>query len=331
MRKIIWPLPIIFLFVAAIIFLPKNNPTSSTQKDNQNAAPPKTLSFFASILKKKPTVTEEKTVTLIAAGDVMPGRSVNYHSVQQNDFTWPFAKTAEILKSADIAFINLESPFVDNCPLTNGGMIFCSDKRNIQGLTFAGIDIVNIANNHIANFGQEGIKQTRRLLKTNYISLIGTADGAVFKTVNTIRFGFLGYNDFASPPGISQANKEKIATDIAGAKAKADIVVVSFHWGEEYTDKPSKRQQELAHLVIDSGADLVIGHHPHWVQPTEKYKDKLIIYSLGNFIFDQFWSQKTKEGVVGKFKFSGNKLIWYELLPIEIDNFGQPSFRQNLE
>lgn len=330
MKKFIFGvLMVVFIFLAGLYFSTKNRPLITNEKTT-NTNQLVGLSFFAKILQRGKIATGTPVVTFIAAGDVMLGRSINYRSAKQNNFVWPFEKTASVLSEADIAFINLESPFVENCPLTNAGMIFCSDKKGIGGLIFSGIDIVNIANNHMGNFGADGIKQTRQLLEDNNMSSIGTADGVVFRTVNTIRFGFLGYNDFASPAGISQANKEKIATDIAGAKAKADIVVASFHWGEEYTDKPSKRQQELAHLAIDNGADLIIGHHPHWVQPVEKYKDKLTVYSLGNFVFDQGWSQKTKEGIVGKFEFSKTELTNYELLPVLINDFGQPSFVENL-
>ncbi len=314
----------IFIFLITLLYFSLNNELPAVNQKTVSINQSRGSGFFAKILQKKQAVTEAPTATIVTTGDVMLGRSINYRSAKQNNFVWPFEKTADVLKNADITFINLESPFVDNCPLTNSGMVFCSDQRNIQGLTFAGIDIVNLANNHIGNFGQEGIKQTRQLLEGNNMSLIGTTDGAVFKTVNDIRFAFLGYNDFASPAGIAQAKNEKIVKDIIDAKAKSDIVAISFHWGEEYTDKPTKRQQELAYLAIDNGADLIIGHHPHWVQPTENYKDKLIVYSLGNFIFDQGWSQKTKEGIVGRFKFSGTKLTSYELLPVLINDFGQP-------
>lgn len=327
MKKfILGVLVIIFIFFLAFFCFSTKNKPLITNKGTANNNQPVDLSIFAKILQRKKIVAEPPTTTLIAAGDVMLGRSINYRSVKLNNFTWPFEKTANVLKNADIAFVNLESPFVENCPSTNVGMTFCEDARHIEGFIYAGIDIVNLANNHIGNFGQEGIKQTIRLLESNEILPIGTTNGAVFKTVNSIRFTFLGYNDFASPAGIAQVKKEKIVADIANAKTKSDVIVVSFHWGNEYTDKPTKRQQELAYLAIDNGADLIIGHHPHWIQPAEQYKDKLIIYSLGNFIFDQGWSQKTKEGIVGKFEFSKTKLTDYELLPILIDNFGQPSF-----
>lgn len=260
----------------------------------------------------------EIPVTLITTGDVMLGRSINSRSVQQKNFTWMWEKMADVLRAADLTLINLESPFVQDCPTTNTGMIFCSDVRNAEGLVFAGIDIVNLANNHINNFGQEGIKTTTELLNNAGITPVGIGV-PVFKSLKNIKFAFLGYNALGLLPDIAQEIKQ--------AKNNADIVVVSFHWGNEYTDQPTARQRELARLAIDSGADLIIGHHSHWIQPTETYKDKLIVYNLGNFIFDQSWSEKTRQGIIGKFAFLNNKLNNYEFLPIEISLLGQPSLK----
>ncbi len=180
MKKFVFGvLVIIFISLLALNYFILNNRLPVVNQKPVNINQPVNLSFFAKILQRGKIVTETPTVTLIVAGDVMLGRSINYRSAKQNNFVWPFEKTVEVLKTADITFINLESPFVDNCPLTNSGMVFCSDQRNIQGLTFAGIDIVNLANNQIGNYGQEGIKQTRQLLEGNNMSLIDTTDGAL--------------------------------------------------------------------------------------------------------------------------------------------------------
>lgn len=137
----------------------------------------------------------------------------------------------------------------------------------------------------------------------------------------------MGYNDISkNQPGVSNVSEEKIKTEMVQAKKAADVVVVIFHWGVEYRDQPDERQKYLGHLAIDAGADLVIGNHPHWIQPVEIYQDKLITYAHGNLIFDQEWSQKTKEGVIGKYTFYDDKLIDVEYLPIYIENWGQPKF-----
>ena len=270
------------------------------------------------------TLSGEHLHTLIATGDVIPARSVNYQTLQANDFTWPFTHTAEILKQADLTFINLESPLVPNCPVTNEGMIFCGDPRHIEGLQFAGVDIVNLANNHLGNWGQEGIISTQQLLNQANILTTGCL-GPTYTNINGLRLAFLGYNDIPEfVPGLSQVDKNKIKTEVSRAKQQADIVIVAFHWGVEYTNQPTSRQQELAHWAIDAGADLIIGNHPHWIQPVEIYQNKLIMYAHGNFIFDQMWSLETREGVIGRYVFYDKQLIDAQFLPIQINDFGQP-------
>lgn len=276
-------------------------------------------------------VPKEKIRTIIATGDVIPARSVNFKTSVLKDFKWPYLKTAEELKNADITLINLESPLIGNCPLTNEGMIFCGDAGNIEGLTYAGVDIVNLANNHMANFGPKGIESSIDLLKKSVIAKTGIGQPEILD-IRGIKFAFLGYNDISKPQaGIANADEEKIKSDISDVKAISDVVIVSFHWGTEYKEKPEERQKFLGHLAIDAGADLIIGNHPHWIQPVEIYKGKLIAYAHGNFIFDQMWSEKTREGVVGKYTFYGKQLIDVEYMPIKINNYGQPYFLEGSE
>jgi len=248
------------------------------------------------------TLSARRVRTLIATGDVIPARSVNFRAHQYQNFKWPFEKTASVLKSADITLINLESPLVSGCPLTNSGMIFCGDPENVQGLVFAGVDVASLANNHLENQGVKGVESTISILEEKDILATGIS-GPVFKNVGGLRLAFLGYNDVDGGQVISLAREEKIASEIKEARQEADLIVVSFHWGEEYRSSPTQRQKELAHLAVDSGADLVVGNHPHWLQPVEIYKEKIIVYAHGNFVFDQMWSEKTKIGVIGRYTF----------------------------
>ncbi len=117
--------------------------------------------------------------------------------------------------------------------------------------------------------------------------------------------------------------KSLVSDEVVKSKLTADIVIVSFHWGEEYTKTITSHQKELAHIAIESGADVVVGHHPHWVQEKEIYHDKPVYYSLGNFVFDQMWSEETRKGVLLKLVFNGRALVGEELLPILIFDFGQ--------
>lgn len=242
------------------------------------------------------TVSSERRRVFMATGDVMLGRVVNIQATKKNNFLWAFEKTADFLKAADITFINLEAPLVKDCPLVNEGFKFCGDERHVEGLLFAGIDVASIANNHAGNYGREGIENTIQLLTENNILVTGR-NKAVYKDMRGIRFAFLGYNDIGyKEDGIAWTDEKTMKSEISEAKKNADVVVVSVHWGAEYQSQPDKRQIDLAHLLIDAGGDLIIGNHPHWIQPIEIYKNKFITYAHGNFIFDQEWSLETKGG-----------------------------------
>lgn len=277
------------------------------------------------------TLSAQKLRTIIATGDIIPARSVNYQVISRNDFRWPYLNTANLVRHADITFVNLETPLIKNCPVTQEGMIFCGDFRNIEGLNFAGVDIASLANNHAGNYRVSGVKETVKLLNDNGIDVTGI-NGPQVKVIRGINFAFLGYNDITVPQvGIANTDEEKIKKEITQAKQIADVVVVTFHWGVEYRDQPDDRQIYLGHLSIDAGADLVIGNHPHWIQPVEIYQDKLITYAHGNYIFDQMWSEKTKLGVIGRYTFFDNKLIDVQYLPIYIEDYGQARFLEGIE
>jgi gamma-polyglutamate biosynthesis protein CapA len=257
-------------------------------------------------------------ITLIATGDVLPARTINARSEELHDYTWPWQATKDLLSGADIVFINLETPLLDGCPIIRSGTVFCGKGAAVTGLKSAGVDVANLANNHINNFGQKGIDSTIQILESHGIKTVGIKNPAII-TVHGTKFAFLGFN--AVPLSTSL---QSITAQIKSAKENVDFVIVQFHWGNEYTTKISDQQAQLAHLAIDSGADLVIGNHPHWVQPEEVYKGKIIKYALGNFIFDQFWSAETLKGELGEFKISNHQVINHRYLPISIDQFGQP-------
>jgi gamma-polyglutamate biosynthesis protein CapA len=286
---------------------------------------PLTIERIFSETKIFPALDGEKVITVIATGDVIPARSTNYQTIQRKDFTWPFQKTADVLKSADLTFINLETPLMKNCQPVNEGMRFCGSSGHIEGLKFAGVDVASLANNHAANYGREGIGETKKLLEGNAILVTGLS-GPVYVQVKGIKFAFLGYSDIEKTPLVSTAEEGRIRDEVAQARKNADVVIVQYHWGSEYITPPEERQIFLGKLTVDSGADLVIGNHPHWIKPVQFYNGKLITYGHGNFVFDQEWSQKTKEGVVGKYTFYGKDLIDVEFLPVEIVNYGQPYF-----
>jgi len=268
--------------------------------------------------------SDSSSFTLVFGGDVMLGRTVNTRIKKYSDNSWPFRKVYPLLSSGDITMVNLESPFRSGCRPTDGGMIFCADPLSVEGLILSGVDVVTLANNHIGNQKEEGIKETLSVLSSAGISSIGQGTPYI-KKINNTSIAFLGFNDI--PPYISEISNvspEIIKNEISRAKKNADLVIATFHWGNEYSLR-SSRQVELAHLAIDSGADVVIGHHPHWVQETETYRGKPIYYSLGNLVFDQMWSEETKNGLIVKLTFSNSTLIEKEEFPIHIYDYGQPA------
>jgi poly-gamma-glutamate synthesis protein (capsule biosynthesis protein) len=266
--------------------------------------------------------------TMIATGDIIPARLVDYYATQKNDFLWPFRPTADYVKNADVTFGNLESPLFAGCKLSTGGLTFCGDARFVSGLQLDGIDVVNLANNHTNNFGAQGINATVDLLNKNGIQSTGLGPPAIVD-VRGLKFAFLGYNGVGLP-----VDRNAMQQGIAFARQQADVVVVQFHWGKEYERQPipdpgvptPDDPVEIGHMAIDAGADIVIGNHPHWYQPIEIYKGKLITYAHGNFVFDQMWSEETREGVIGTYTFYDNKLIAASWKPIRIYDYGQPRF-----
>jgi hypothetical protein len=274
--------------------------------------------------------------TIIATGDVIPARSVNYQMVTRNDFLYPFRPTAAYLRTGDITLIDLESPLIQGCPLQDTGMQFCGDPRAVQGLRYAGVDVACTANNHIGNYGEAAITETWQHLRAAAINPCGL-DHTAIVTVRGLRFAFLAYNCVGQRFDYALARRE-----IRAARQRAAIVVVSVHWGREYVPVPQTAPGiadddpvTVGRFIIDSGADLVIGNHPHHVQGVELYHGHLITYAHGNFVFDQMFSVPdcpgdanlfctTREGVVGTYTFYGRRLVAVRYRPVVIYNYAQP-------
>lgn len=309
--------------------------------------------------------------SLVLTGDIIPARSVNFQMTQKNDFFWPLRGIADVLKNADLTLVNLESPLIPDCPLTNEGMIFCGDQRFGQSLKEAGVDVVNLANNHSLNYGWEGIGQTETLLNNLGMETIGFTSNVILegsrfnretdrisneilslraspslqndknfkcqenifcshleiKQVGNIKIAFLGYNTVGQ-----KLDRELVGQQINQAKQQADLLVISIHWGAEYAKEPaaeSEDPKELGRWLIDQGADIIVGNHPHVIQPYEYYQNGVIFYALGNTVFDQEWSPDTKKGILVKLHFSGTQIAKdkTEIIPIGIKNYGEAFLR----
>ncbi|OQA36806.1 MAG: Capsule biosynthesis protein CapA [Parcubacteria group bacterium ADurb.Bin326] len=294
--------------------------------------------------KIDPLLTEEKTTepqktVLIFGGDVMLSRTVGQKMEKYQDYAWPFKKISSLLSSADIAVINLESPLTYSGKyfVPSGSFSFNADPRSLQGLILAGIDLAALANNHFGNQGVSGMRDTFKILQEKGIAFVGAGNTSAeahqpaLIEKNGITFSFLNYGypeDLyvanSSTPGIANMDIAEMKKDVKLAKEKSDVVIIIMHAGIEYVNKPNSQQKEFARGAIDAGADLVIGHHPHWVQITEIYQSKPIIYSLGNLVFDQMWSTETQQGALAKVIFRDNLISSIEIIPIRIKDYGQP-------
>ncbi len=252
-----------------------------------------------------------------------------------NNPALPFVKLAPLLSSADITFINLESPFADKGPRGEAGLIFRAHPETVAGLVLAGVDVVSTANNHARDCGDHGVAFTIDLLRTHQMEPVGTAateeevHRGVVLTRRGIRFGFLGYTYDQSNGNwhdvdkrIALADPVIMEQDVHEMKRRADVVIVSMHNGIEYMKRPSPKQIEFAHRAIDAGAALVVGHHPHVVQPVERYHDGVIFYSLGNFIFDQFQRIETQHGIIADVHFSGSAIASAQSISVRIAHDG---------
>jgi len=281
-----------------------------------------------------------RDVEIILTGDVMLGRTVMTKSLDSGEPTYPFEKVAGQLAEADFVFVNLENPIIENCPRTSTGLKFCADPKLTSSLKFAGVDVVTLANNHALDYGKGGIEKTVEFLKEEGIEAVGLGN-LVIKEKKGIRFGFLGFNFVSSGP------KDEDFKLVSDSDEKVEVLIVGIHWGEEYQDKANKFQREWAKKLVEVGADVIVGHHPHWVQDVEyikkpvyaegasspsvsedtKYDEYAVAYySLGNFIFDQMWSKKTREGLIIKLTFRDGRLISEEKLPIYMSSWAQPEF-----
>lgn len=267
------------------------------------AAVTPTLSYIASPLPEPP-----KTATILFAGDMMFDRSIRLAMEKEGpDFILSCMKTE--LEKPDAVVANLEGPITANPSVSVGSAPGSANNFTftfppyVAPLIYAhNIRIVNLGNNHILNFGEAGVLSTIGYLDQAGVMHFGSPlDNSVLDTeVNGISLTFVNYNEFGL-----QSLKEAASTtlmQITEAKARGRIVVVFTHWGAEYV-AAHPYDIRLAHSFIDAGAELVIGTHPHVIQEHEVYNGKHIYYSLGNFIFDQYWEDKVRKGLMVEVSF----------------------------
>ncbi|MFL5778780.1 MAG: CapA family protein [Chloroflexota bacterium] len=245
----------------------------------------------------------------------------------------------DLIEGADIAIANFENPAPDAPRWHTRGTVFSAQPRLIDGLRHAGIDYVSLANNHIRDAGGVGVLQTMANLDRRGIAHSGAGKNLAAARRPAIleaaggKVAILAYDAIAP---VYHAGSERIGSaplsakivrqDVAAArKAGAGVVIVFPHWGTEYREKPFAKQQQLARAIIDAGADMVIGNHAHWAAAVEVYKGRPIWYALGNFVFDQTWSEPTMEGITLELTFERSRLVQARMRPHIILDKAQPN------
>jgi len=269
-------------------------------------------------------------IKLIAVGDI---------SLQTKNKKNLFEKVKEIFKDKDILFGNLETVLSNQGEEVEKAVTLHTSPKKVWYLREAGFDILNIANNHIMDLGIEGFSNTLDALNEGGLLFVGANDepGRKYQILEKkgIKLGFVGYTEDGfnlSQQGvwINRIDQTDIIKDIEFIKPQCDFIIISLHWGIENIFYPSPKQIRLAHRLIDAGATVILGHHPHVIQGIERYKHGLIAYSLGNFQFDPRLSHsKTNDSIILCLEFCKKRLENYRIIPIVIDKNFIPTLALN--
>ncbi len=260
-------------------------------------------------------------LNFLSFGDIMLDRGVRQIITKHGlDYLLENLKKDNFFSGHDYVAANLEGAVTASgehlSPVYANDFAFF--PANILSLKKYNFNIFNLANNHLSDQGMEGEKSTRKFLQANSFAFFGCRDKVIADCSMTITkngstsVAWLGFSQV-----YGKLDQKKVVAKIQEAKKQANFVIINIHWGSEYQLQFSKGQQDLAHAMIDTGADMIIGHHPHAVQGVEKYKGALIFYSLGNFIFDQYFSVKTQQGLGLRVKLSEPETM-VDLLPLDL-------------
>ena len=272
------------------------------------------------------------SVVLVAVGDIRLDGPVGLVAAL-GGFGAPTAKIREALR-ADILFGNLETPITTRGLKHFKKYNFRAPPKSLAILREAGFSIVNLANNHVWDYGERGLLDTLAALRETDLPHVGAgkdleeAQRPVILERSGVRVGWLGFTSTfpseawarANKPGVAFADFGRFPEVVRRAKDRCDVLVVSFHGGDELAPEPNAVQRDFAHAAVDAGADLVIGHHPHVLQPIEEYKGRFILYSLGNFLFV---GRAARWSALARVRLSRDGIESIEFEPLDTW-FGQP-------
>jgi hypothetical protein len=280
----------------------QNDPAQG--RDDATSLSPDGVDLLAVQSATQPAAVLPKNVDIIFVGDVMLDRHIRLNA-RKNSKDYIFSEISPLLQSADLVVANLEGPITTFNSVSEGSAVgspnnflFTFEPEWVKTLVNNKILLVNLGNNHIWNFGAEGVKQTKQHLDEGGIQYFGALSAQEEKgrwlmvELGGMQVAFVSYNEFING-GVQAALQ-----DIKDARATAELVVLYTHWGAEYQTTANQTIQNLAYQFVDAGADVIIGSHPHVVQQKEIYQGKTIYYSLGNFIFDQYFSNDVRKGLV---------------------------------
>lgn len=275
-------------------------------------------------LEKSDLTSSGSEAKILFGGDMMFDRYIRQIS-NKRGADYVFSCIDPLLKTADFVLANLEGPITANPSISQNSLIgspenfrFTFPTTTAKLLFKHNIKIVNIGNNHINNYNASGIASTQKYLANADVAYFGGLAGnnPLYQTTTAgINLSFINYNQFGGE------STEKIAKIISAQHSLNRKVIVYTHWGEEYVT-PTKNMRAVAALFAKNGADLIIGSHPHIIQTHETISNTQVYYSLGNFIFDQYWDKNTTKGLMLLAKISNNKII-IEEKPITLNRDGQ--------
>lgn len=282
---------------------------------------------------------------VVAGGDVGFGRSVGTKVLNVPGYD-PFEHVRPLFEAADLTFVNLESQLAERGRQTvhpQNPLVFVGPPTSAPLLKQAGVDVVSLANNHAWDFGRSAFEETLGHLKHEGIAHAGaTAErGQAYEPTIVRRRGWSvaifavtqiwNVPDFHQHPGrhhVAWANYGRLATRVEQARAEHDVVLVSYHGGGEYIDVPLDYTRAFFRMVADLGVDAVLGHHPHVTQGVGWRKDRPLVYSLGNLVFEPFYTDWTRHGLLARLTFERGKgaaSLALDLCPIEIRRHQTPS------
>jgi poly-gamma-glutamate synthesis protein (capsule biosynthesis protein) len=280
-----------------------------------------------------------KEIKILFVGDTMFDRYIRETAEKHGgDYNYPLLPVKDFLSQFDLVVANLEGPITDNSSRSidtkmdeKSNLVFTFDPKSAKALADNNIRLVSLGNNHILNQGESGLAQTRKYLDTAGVEYFGDTGNLVLGApswkeidISGVKLGFANYNYSVA------GSFEKTVADIGEVKKQTDIVIVYPHWGTEFkVGEPGENIQALAHQFIDAGADAIIGTHPHVIQTNEEYNSKKIYYSLGNFVFDQYFQKETTEGLGVILTVEPDLAIKYDTVKFEMMRNGQTELVKN--